>query len=98
MAKCEVCGNEYDKTFELIAAGARHTFRQLRMRDPGNCSHLRALPLPRHRARSRSQRAVLLLRTLREGCYWFRRQRSSRVISIGLAGNLACEPFPKRQT
>jgi hypothetical protein len=26
MAKCEVCGNEYDKTFELIAAGARHTF------------------------------------------------------------------------
>jgi hypothetical protein len=26
MAKCEVCGNEYDKSFELIAAGARHTF------------------------------------------------------------------------
>ena len=26
MAKCEVCGNEYDKAFELIAAGARHTF------------------------------------------------------------------------
>jgi len=21
MAKCEVCGNEYDKAFELIAAG-----------------------------------------------------------------------------
>ena len=26
MAKCEVCGNEYDTAFELIAAGARHTF------------------------------------------------------------------------
>lgn len=26
MAKCEVCGNEYDKSFEVIAAGARHTF------------------------------------------------------------------------
>src|SRR2546425_12333917 len=26
MAKCEVCGNDYDKSFELIAAGARHTF------------------------------------------------------------------------
>ena len=26
MAKCEVCGNEYDKSFEVIAAGSRHTF------------------------------------------------------------------------
>lgn len=26
MAKCEVCGNDYDKSFELIAAGARHIF------------------------------------------------------------------------
>jgi hypothetical protein len=26
MARCEVCGNDYDKSFELIAAGARHTF------------------------------------------------------------------------
>jgi hypothetical protein len=26
MAKCEVCGNEYDKTFELIAAGSKHIF------------------------------------------------------------------------
>jgi hypothetical protein len=29
MAKCEVCGNEYDKTFDLIAAGAKHTFDSL---------------------------------------------------------------------
>ena len=26
MGKCEVCGNDYDKAFEVIAAGARHTF------------------------------------------------------------------------
>jgi hypothetical protein len=26
MAKCEVCGNEYDKTFEVISSDSRHTF------------------------------------------------------------------------
>jgi hypothetical protein len=26
MAKCEVCGNDYDKSFDVIAAGKRHTF------------------------------------------------------------------------
>ena len=26
MGKGEVCGNEYDKTIELIAAGEHHTF------------------------------------------------------------------------
>ena len=26
MARCEVCGNDYDKAFEVIAAGQRHTF------------------------------------------------------------------------
>ena len=26
MARCEVCGNEYDKAFEVHAAGAVHTF------------------------------------------------------------------------
>jgi hypothetical protein len=26
MARCEVCGNDYDKSFEVTAAGARHTF------------------------------------------------------------------------
>ena len=24
--KCEVCGNEYDKAFEVVAAGAHHVF------------------------------------------------------------------------
>lgn len=26
MATCEVCGNDYDKAFEVSAAGARHVF------------------------------------------------------------------------
>lgn len=26
MATCEVCGNDYDKAFEVIAAGFKHTF------------------------------------------------------------------------
>lgn len=26
MAVCEVCGNDYDKSFEVTAAGATHTF------------------------------------------------------------------------
>lgn len=26
MARCEVCGNDYDKTMEIIVAGAHHVF------------------------------------------------------------------------
>jgi hypothetical protein len=26
MATCEVCGNEYDKSFDVVVAGATHTF------------------------------------------------------------------------
>ena len=26
MATCDVCGNDYDKSFEVVLAGARHTF------------------------------------------------------------------------
>jgi hypothetical protein len=26
MAKCEVCGNDYDKSFEVIKAGKSHVF------------------------------------------------------------------------
>jgi hypothetical protein len=26
MPQCEVCGNEYDKAFEVVMAGASHTF------------------------------------------------------------------------
>jgi hypothetical protein len=26
MAECEICGNEYDKSFEIIMSGRRHVF------------------------------------------------------------------------
>ena len=26
MAKCDVCGNDYDKSFEVLVRGGRHTF------------------------------------------------------------------------
>ena len=26
MAKCEMCGNEYQRSFEVIVAGSRHVF------------------------------------------------------------------------
>ncbi len=26
MAKCEVCGNDYDKAFQVLTAGGSHTF------------------------------------------------------------------------
>lgn len=26
MARCEVCGNQYDKSFQVIAAGTTHVF------------------------------------------------------------------------
>jgi hypothetical protein len=26
MAKCDVCGNDYDKSFEVLARGSHHTF------------------------------------------------------------------------
>ena len=26
MARCETCGNDYDKSFEVILAGQHHTF------------------------------------------------------------------------
>jgi hypothetical protein len=26
MAKCEVCGNDYQRSFEVIASGSRHVF------------------------------------------------------------------------
>jgi hypothetical protein len=35
MARCEVCGNEYDKSFEVVMAGERHTFPHHRARSRG---------------------------------------------------------------
>jgi len=42
MAKCEVCGNDYDKSFELTAAGAKHVF------DSFECAIHRMAPICDH--------------------------------------------------
>lgn len=42
MAKCEVCGNEYDKSFEVVAAGKRHVF------DSFECAIHRLAPVCAH--------------------------------------------------
>ena len=42
MPSCEVCGNDYDKSFEVIAAGTRHTF------DSFECAIHRMAPICEH--------------------------------------------------
>ncbi len=42
MAVCEVCKNDYDKTFEVIAAGHRHVF------DSFECAIHRMAPICEH--------------------------------------------------
>ena len=42
MAKCETCGNDYDKAFEVILAGKSHTF------DSFECAIHRLAPICPH--------------------------------------------------
>jgi hypothetical protein len=42
MATCEVCGNDYDKAIEVVAAGARHVF------DSFECAVARMAPVCEH--------------------------------------------------
>ena len=42
MAVCDVCGNDYDKAFEVIAAGEHHTFDSL------ECAVHRLAPICEH--------------------------------------------------
>ena len=42
MATCEVCGNDYDKSFEVVAAGERHVF------DSFECAVHRMAPVCEH--------------------------------------------------
>jgi Rieske Fe-S protein len=42
MGQCEVCGNEYDKAFEVAAAGSRHVF------DSFECAIQRMAPICEH--------------------------------------------------
>ena len=66
MAQCEVCGNNYDKSFEVIHGGTVAHVRQLRVRHSSARADVCALPLQDRRPRHRGERHVLLLRALRE--------------------------------
>ena len=65
MAVCEVCGNDYELSFEVVAQGARHTF------DSFECAIHRMAPICEHCGvkvvgqRRRRRGTVLLLRPLR---------------------------------
>ena len=67
LSTCEVCGNDYDKAFQVTLGGATHVFRQFRVRDSRARSHVQPLRLsnPRSWRRERTRRRVLL-RILRE--------------------------------
>ena len=58
MGRCEVCGNEYDKSFEVTVAGTTPT-RQLRVRHPRVRPHLRELRVQDRRPRRRGRRPHL---------------------------------------
>ena len=62
MAKCETCGNDYDKSFTVTMGGVTHTF------DSFECAIFTLAPACEHcgcRVIGRSQRPVFLLRQLR---------------------------------
>ena len=42
MARCETCGNDYDKSFEVVVAGQAHTF------DSFECAIARLAPRCAH--------------------------------------------------
>ena len=42
MAVCEVCGNDYEMSFEVVAQGARHTF------DSFECAIHKMAPICEH--------------------------------------------------
>jgi hypothetical protein len=77
MVKCEVCGNEYDKAFEVGIQGRSHTF------DCFECaiqalSPVCALRMQDHWSRRGEWRRDLLLRQLRPKRRRARRQRPRR--------------------
>jgi len=65
MARCEQCGNDYDKSFEVKMGGRTMIFDKFRMCDPYAGAGLPALRLPRHRAWRRARGFDLLLSALR---------------------------------
>jgi hypothetical protein len=46
MAKCDVCGNEYDKAFQIVTAQGSETFDSFECARPSMRSHPPALIVP----------------------------------------------------
>ena len=67
MATCELCGNDYDKTFDVVIAGTQHTFDSfecaIHALAPA-CAHCGCKVVGHGR---RAGRDDLLLRALRRG-------------------------------
>jgi hypothetical protein len=66
MARCEQCGNDYDKSLRSHYGWAYHGVRQFRMRNSSSRAHLPSLRVPRHWAWGGAQWKHLLLRPLRQ--------------------------------
>ena len=66
MARCDQCGNDYDKSFEVTMAGHTMTFDSFECAISGARANLPALRQPHHRARCRAKWHHLLLRALRQ--------------------------------
>ena len=75
MAICEGCGNQYDKSFQVIMSGKNSHFRQFRVRHPCTCAIMCPLRRQDIGPRPGERRHVLLLRPLRrsERCAGFAR-------------------------
>ena len=67
MQKCEGCGNEYDKSFQVVMGGKAHVFDSFGMRDPCARAVVRALRREDRRPWARKGRPDVLLRSLRRG-------------------------------
>ena len=52
MGICSLCGNDYDKSFEVTLGGKSYTFDSFGIRHPSPGPGLRPLRLPDHRARN----------------------------------------------
>ena len=66
MAKCDLCGNDYNKAFTVVQQRCHSYLRQFPVRHSRNGSRLRPLRLSNHQPRNRESGRVLLLRALRK--------------------------------
>ena len=53
MAKCEVCGNDYDMAFQVVTAGVTHTF------DSFECAIHKLAPICAHCAHMAGARSIV---------------------------------------